>query len=214
MFVTQRQSARNSAAAVEDVRRRAIALDLGAPLLIRVNPRARRLLLQGRCGRPCGRAGAAARRLRPRADCVFCGRSGSGLRPGSRRCRAPCRLLKARSCRCSGRRTASGGRATRRRRRSRSRRRRDPGPRRPRSSQPAGARLSDRRGAPGDDAPGAPARGADRPADRPGYRARHDEPLGQLLGDRVSFVQLAARSWRRKASSIMSWRTRWRISRR
>jgi predicted metal-dependent hydrolase len=46
VFVTQRQSARNSAAAVEDVRRRAIALDLGAPLLIRVNPRARRLLLR------------------------------------------------------------------------------------------------------------------------------------------------------------------------
>src|SRR5437868_15100496 len=45
-FVTQRQSARNSAAAVEDVRRRAIALDLGAPLLVRVNPRARRLLLR------------------------------------------------------------------------------------------------------------------------------------------------------------------------
>jgi predicted metal-dependent hydrolase len=35
-----------SAAAVEDVRRRAIALDLGAPLAIRVNPRARRLLLR------------------------------------------------------------------------------------------------------------------------------------------------------------------------
>ena len=35
-----------SAAAVEDVRRRAVALDLGAPLTIRVNPRARRLLLR------------------------------------------------------------------------------------------------------------------------------------------------------------------------
>ena len=35
-----------SAAAVEDVRRRALALDLGAPLAIRVNPRARRLLLR------------------------------------------------------------------------------------------------------------------------------------------------------------------------
>src|SRR5204862_89975 len=46
VFVTQRQSARNSAAAVEDDRRRAVALDLGAPLLIRVNPRARRLLLR------------------------------------------------------------------------------------------------------------------------------------------------------------------------
>jgi predicted metal-dependent hydrolase len=44
--VTQRRNARNSAAAVEDVRRRALALDLGAPLLIRVNPRARRLLLR------------------------------------------------------------------------------------------------------------------------------------------------------------------------
>ena len=37
---------RVSAAAVEDVRRRAVALDLGAPLTIRVNPRARRLLLR------------------------------------------------------------------------------------------------------------------------------------------------------------------------
>src|ERR1043166_309603 len=46
VFVTQRRNARNSAAAVEDVRRRALALDLGAPLLIRVNPRARRLLLR------------------------------------------------------------------------------------------------------------------------------------------------------------------------
>ena len=35
-----------SAAAAEDVRRRALALDLGAPLAIRVNPRARRLLLR------------------------------------------------------------------------------------------------------------------------------------------------------------------------
>ena len=34
------------AAAAEDVKRRAIALDLGAPLSIRVNPRARRLLLR------------------------------------------------------------------------------------------------------------------------------------------------------------------------
>lgn len=41
-----RRSGRNSAAAVEDVRRRALALDLGAPLTIRVNPRARRLLLR------------------------------------------------------------------------------------------------------------------------------------------------------------------------
>ena len=37
---------RVSATAVEDVRRRALALDLGAPLTIRVNPRARRLLLR------------------------------------------------------------------------------------------------------------------------------------------------------------------------
>jgi predicted metal-dependent hydrolase len=35
-----------SAAAVEDIRRRAVALDIGAPLSIRVNPRARRLLLR------------------------------------------------------------------------------------------------------------------------------------------------------------------------
>ena len=41
-----RRNGRNSAAAVEDVRRRAVALDLGAPLTIRVNPRARRLLLR------------------------------------------------------------------------------------------------------------------------------------------------------------------------
>jgi len=37
---------RVSATAVEDVRRRALALDLGAPLTIRINPRARRLLLK------------------------------------------------------------------------------------------------------------------------------------------------------------------------
>jgi predicted metal-dependent hydrolase len=35
-----------SAASVEDFRRRAVALDIGAPLSIRVNPRARRLLLR------------------------------------------------------------------------------------------------------------------------------------------------------------------------
>jgi predicted metal-dependent hydrolase len=35
-----------SAAVVEDGRRRAVALDLGAPLAIRINPRARRLLLR------------------------------------------------------------------------------------------------------------------------------------------------------------------------
>src|ERR1051325_2790596 len=46
VFVTQRRNARNSAAAVEDVRRRAVALDLGAPLLSRVNPRPPRLLLR------------------------------------------------------------------------------------------------------------------------------------------------------------------------
>ena len=40
------RSRRVSATAVEDVRRRALALDLGAPLTIRVNPRARRLLLR------------------------------------------------------------------------------------------------------------------------------------------------------------------------
>src|SRR5207248_8190310 len=40
------RSGRVSAAAVEDVRRRAVALDLGAPLTIRVHPRARRLLLR------------------------------------------------------------------------------------------------------------------------------------------------------------------------
>jgi predicted metal-dependent hydrolase len=40
------RNGRVSAAAVEDVRRRAMALDLGAPLTIRVNPRARRLLLR------------------------------------------------------------------------------------------------------------------------------------------------------------------------
>jgi hypothetical protein len=40
------RSRRVSATAVEDFRRRALALDLGAPLTIRVNPRARRLLLR------------------------------------------------------------------------------------------------------------------------------------------------------------------------
>src|SRR5437588_4432284 len=40
------RNGRVSAAAVEDVRRRAVALDLGAPLAIRVNPRARRLMLR------------------------------------------------------------------------------------------------------------------------------------------------------------------------
>ena len=35
-----------SAASIEDIRRRAAALDIGAPLSIRVNPRARRLLLR------------------------------------------------------------------------------------------------------------------------------------------------------------------------
>ena len=41
-----RHNRRNSAAAAEDIRHRAAALDLGAPLAIRVNPRARRLLLR------------------------------------------------------------------------------------------------------------------------------------------------------------------------
>src|SRR6187549_3794272 len=36
----------DSAASAEEVQRRAIALDLGAPVSIRVNPRARRLLLR------------------------------------------------------------------------------------------------------------------------------------------------------------------------
>ena len=44
--MAQRRSGRNSAAALEDMHRRALALDLGAPLTIRVNPRARRLLLK------------------------------------------------------------------------------------------------------------------------------------------------------------------------
>jgi predicted metal-dependent hydrolase len=39
-------SSRNSAASLAEAQRRAIALDLGAPLSIRVNPRARRLLLR------------------------------------------------------------------------------------------------------------------------------------------------------------------------
>ena len=37
---------RDSAAALEDLRERALGLDLGAPLAIRVNPRARRMLLR------------------------------------------------------------------------------------------------------------------------------------------------------------------------
>jgi predicted metal-dependent hydrolase len=44
--VKLRRNGRVSATAVEDVRRQALALDLGAPLTIRVNPRARRLLLK------------------------------------------------------------------------------------------------------------------------------------------------------------------------
>src|SRR5258707_4723027 len=45
-FVRLPRIGRVSAAAVEEIRQRAIALDLGAPVSIRVNPRARRLLLR------------------------------------------------------------------------------------------------------------------------------------------------------------------------
>jgi len=44
--VTLSRIARVSAASVEEMRRRATLLDLGAPLSIRINPRARRLLLR------------------------------------------------------------------------------------------------------------------------------------------------------------------------
>jgi hypothetical protein len=52
--MTPRRSAALSAASTAELQRRAIALDLGAPLAIRVSPRARRLLL---------RVDAAARRV-------------------------------------------------------------------------------------------------------------------------------------------------------
>src|SRR5260221_9045370 len=45
-FVRLPRIGRVSAAAVEEIRQRVVALDLGAPVSIRVNPRARRLLLR------------------------------------------------------------------------------------------------------------------------------------------------------------------------
>jgi len=46
MFSKLRRAAPSAAAVAEEAHRRAIALDLGAPVAIRVNPRARRLLLR------------------------------------------------------------------------------------------------------------------------------------------------------------------------
>ena len=180
-------------AAFAETQRRALALDLGAPVAIRVSPRARRLSLRVDAAARGGRAGAAARRRRPSTALQFLDAHRGWIAARLAALPPPVPFVDGAVVPVFGRAASHPPRARPGGAAGRDRRRRDPGARRPGASAAPGARPSDRAGAARARraAPATSPRGSAQASARVGVRDPKSR-WGSCSSTGQSVVQLAA----------------------